>query len=66
MAKTDPAYQQTGCIRYFIGALRDETLSLHLRTLYLSADDTLTMEKVMEQAIALKKTMYSVKASYFC
>ena len=62
MAKTDPAYQQTECIRYFIGALRDETLALHLRTLYLSADDTLTMEKVLEQAIALKETMYSVKA----
>ena len=48
--------------RYFIGALRDETLALHLRTLYLSANDTLTMEKVLEQAIALKETMYSVKA----
>ena len=63
MAKTDPAYQQSECIRYFIGALKDETLALHLRALKLGADDALSMEKVLEQAIALKETMYSVKAT---
>ena len=63
MAKTDPAYQQSECICYFIGARKDETLALHLRALNLSADDALTMEKVLEQAIALKETMYSVKAT---
>ena len=63
MAKTDPTYQQSECIRYFIGALKDETLALHLRALNLGADDALTMEKVLEQAIALKETMFSVKAT---
>ena len=63
MAKTDPAYQQSECICYFIGAFKDETLALHLHALNLGADDALTMEKVLEQAIALKETMFSVKAT---
>ena len=63
LAKVDPDFQKEECIRYFMGAIRDEYLASHLRTLYLAGDSSLSMEEVVEKAVALKETLGSAKGN---